>query len=189
MKRVFIIPGWDGFPENHWFPWMKKELGKMGFKVIIPAMPNPAKPEIEKWVFSLKKAVGILDEETYFVGHSIGCQAILRYLEKENFNGKIPIVIFVAGWLKLDNLENKEVKEIAKPWLEAPINFDKIKQKITTLNVFLSSDDPYNCLDENERIFKEKLGAKVIIERNKGHFTSDDDVNALPKVLSIFKET
>lgn len=53
----------------------------------------------------------------------------------------------------------------------------------------MSSDDPYGRLDENERLFKEKLGAKVIIERNKGHFTSDDDANALPKVLSIFKET
>ena len=26
MKRVFIIHGWEGHPENAWFPWLKKEL-------------------------------------------------------------------------------------------------------------------------------------------------------------------
>lgn len=24
-KRVFITHGWDGYPEEGWFPWLKKE--------------------------------------------------------------------------------------------------------------------------------------------------------------------
>jgi hypothetical protein len=27
-KRVFIIHGWEGYPEEGWFPWLKKELEK-----------------------------------------------------------------------------------------------------------------------------------------------------------------
>ena len=26
MRRVFIIHGWGGYPEEGWFPWLKKEL-------------------------------------------------------------------------------------------------------------------------------------------------------------------
>lgn len=183
MKRIFLIHGWDGFPENHWFPWLKRELEKIGFKVIVPAMPNSPEPQIERWVSHLKKIVGKLDEETYFVGHSIGCQTILRCLEKENFNGKIPAVVFVAGWFNLDNLEDDGVKEIAKPWINTPIHFEKVKSKVKKFVVFLSTDEPYGYVKENERTFKEKLGAEVIIEENKGHFTNQE----IPEVLKIIK--
>ena len=45
-------------------------------------MPNPSRPEIDSWVSFLKEKVGKLDERTYFVGHRVGCQAIMRLLEK-----------------------------------------------------------------------------------------------------------
>lgn len=187
MKRVIIIHRWDGNPRGDWYPWLKKELERIGFKVMVPAMPNASEPQIEEWISHLKKVVGKLDEETYFVGHSIGCQTILRYLEKENFSGKIPEVIFVAGWFKLDDLEDEEVKEIADPWINTPIDFNKIKQKIKKLTVFLSSNEPYGFVKENQRNFKEKLGADVIIEDNKGHFTEEDGIIEVPEVLKIIK--
>src|SRR3989338_6493172 len=80
-KRAFIIHGWDGYPDEGWFPWLKAELEKNGFQVHVPAMPESAEPKIETWVSHLSKAVGDVDENTYFVGHSIGCQTILRFLE------------------------------------------------------------------------------------------------------------
>ena len=40
MKRVFIIHGWGGYPEEGWLPWLKKELEKNGFKVFVPAIKN-----------------------------------------------------------------------------------------------------------------------------------------------------
>jgi predicted alpha/beta hydrolase family esterase len=77
-ERVFIIHGWEGYPEEGWFPWLKKEL------------------------------------------------------------------------------EN---------------------------NVAIFSDnDPYVPLRDSE-IFKEKLGAKIIVERGKGHFSGEDNITKLPVVL------
>ncbi len=49
--------------------------------VQVPAMPNTAEPKIETWVPFLEKLVGKPDKDTYLVGHSIGCQTILRYLD------------------------------------------------------------------------------------------------------------
>jgi hypothetical protein len=50
MKRVILIHGWDGFPNNCWFPWLKKELEDKDFEVIVPAMPNPEHPKVKPWV-------------------------------------------------------------------------------------------------------------------------------------------
>lgn len=186
MKRVFIVHGWDFKPEMNWYPWLKKELEKKGYEVSVPTMPNTSEPRIDKWISHLKKVVGRIDKETYFVGHSIGCQAIMRFLEKENPSVKIPKAIFVAGWFKLGNLEDEEVKEIAKPWLEENINFNKIKQKIEKLVVILSDNEPYNYVKENGIAFKDRLGAKVVVLMNKGHFTTDDDVKEIKEVLNEF---
>ncbi len=183
MKRAFIVHRWDGTSKSDWYPWLKKEVEKKGFKVEVPTMPNTSIPKIDDWVNHLKKVVGKLDSETYFIGHSIGCQTIMRYLEKENYNSKIGGIIFVAGWFKLDNLEGEEVEAIANPWMNITIDFNKIKQKIPKLSVFLSTNEPYGFVEENTKIFKEKLNAKVILEKNKGHFTEDDGINELPEVL------
>ncbi len=186
MKRIFIIHGWDYNPEMNWYLHIKNELEKKGYVVFVPSMPNTSTPSLKEWTSHLKKVVGKLDEETYFIGHSIGCQTIMRYLENENFKGKINKVVFVAGWFKLENLEDEEVESIAKPWLDTPINYFNVKLKINNLTVFLSSNDPYNSIKENEKIFKDKLGAKVIVLKNKGHFTSDDGITTIKEVLDEF---
>ena len=182
-----MIHGWDFNPKMHWYQWVKKELEKLNFKVIIPTMPNPSEPKIEEWVTRLKQVVEKLDADTYFIGHSLGCQAIMRFLENEDFTDKVPMIIFVAGWFKLDNLENKEVEKIAGPWINNPIDFNKIKSKIKKLVVFFSSNEPYGYVKYNAKIFQEKLGAKVIIEKNKGHFTAEDKITAMPEIIEIIK--
>jgi|SRR3989344_6879332 len=181
MKKVFIIHGWDFNPKMNWYPWLKRELEDLGFDVKVPSMPKTESPEINTWVDKLSDLVKIPDANTYFVGHSIGCQTILRYLE--SINKKVGGAVFVAGWLNLTNLEGKEVENIVRPWLETKIYFNKVKKVLPKLSVILSDNDPYNCLEENSKIFKEKLSANVIIEKNKGHFTESDGVKKLPIVL------
>src|SRR6185295_9549429 len=112
MKTIYLVHRWDSSPEKDWLPWVKTAFEKKGYTVIAPLMPHPEKPEIEAWVSHLSSLVSIVDEETYFIGHSIGCQAIMRYLE--TINTKIGGAIFVAGWLNLKNLEDAESETIAK---------------------------------------------------------------------------
>src|SRR3989339_2187551 len=101
MKRVFIIHGWDGYPEEGIFPWLKLKLEKSGFEVFNPAMPEPLNPKIETWVPFLGEQIGTPDENTYLFGHSIGSQAILRYLESLPKEMKIGGAVFLAGWINL----------------------------------------------------------------------------------------
>ncbi len=59
-------------------------------------MPSPSAPKIEEWVNKLKELVPNPDNETVFIGHSIGCQTILRYLEQLNLKTKVRKVVLVA---------------------------------------------------------------------------------------------
>jgi uncharacterized protein len=184
MKRVFIIHGWGGFGGEGWQAWLKDELEKKDFEVIAPDMPDTENPKIEAWVSFLAELVGKCDKDSFFVGHSIGCQTILRYLESLPDKEKAGGAIFVAGWLNL-KLSEEEEEEVAAPWLESPINLEKVKAKTKKFFAVFSSNDPYVPV-EDEKIFKEKLGAETLILENKGHFTGEDGINELPIVLEKF---
>ena len=125
MKRVILVHRWDGNPEVDWYPWLKKELEKRKVKVEIPEMPNPSKPAIETWVSFLAEHVKKIDAETYFIGHSVGCQTILRYFETLSNKQKIGGALIVAGGFTLQGLTTDEEREVAGHWLTAPFDFEK----------------------------------------------------------------
>ncbi len=181
-KRVFIIHGWDGNPLEGWFPWIKNELEKLSYEVIVPAMPNPSAPKIETWIPFLSKLVGSVDSDTYFVGHSIGCQAIIRYIQTLPEGTKIGGAVFVAGWYNLRNLETEEEKRIAGPWVNEPRNDKKIRDVVNKAVAIFSDNDPF-VMEENQKSWKTIVGAKIIIEHNMGHFNEDDGVTELPSAL------
>lgn len=181
-KRVFIVHGWGGYPKEGWFPWLKKELIDKGFVVKVPAMPDTENPRIDKWVSYLADLVGEPDKNTYFIGHSIGCQTILRYLETID----IPIggALFVAGWFNLENLEGDEIK-IARPWIETSMNMEKIKKSLLRSALIISDNDPYGAFEENRRKFK-KLGSEIVVLNNAGHISRGDGFKEVPTVIEQF---
>lgn len=186
-KRVFIIHGWDGYPDECWFPWLKTKLEKNGFQVYVPAMPEPAEPKIEVWISYLSEIIGDVNENTFFVGHSIGCQTILRYLESLPANKKVGGAIFVAGWFTLINLKTKKEKEIARPRLKTPIDFEKVKQHTKKFFAIFSDNDQFVPIN-NKKLFEWKLGAKTAIERGQGHFSGSDGVKELTSALNAVLE-
>lgn len=183
MKRAFLVHRWGGSPDEGFFPWLKEKLEQNGFGVNALEMPNTENPKMEEWVPFLSEQVGECDEETYFVGHSIGCQTIMRYLESLPEDARAGGVVFVAGWLHLNGLDSDEQK-IAEPWLEMPIDFEKIKSHAKKFVAIFSENDHYVPLSDSE-IFKEKLNAKIIIEKEKGHF---DEINEIPSALEAILE-
>lgn len=187
MRKVYLIHGWGGNPENAWFPWLKTELESKEFHVEAPEMPDTEKPKIELWLNKLRGVVPNPDEQTYFVGHSIGCQAILRYLESLRSETKVGGVVLVAPWMHLDEQtiaeEGPESVEIARPWLETPIDFEKVKSHSSKFFALFSNNDPFVPVSDRD-IFKEMLGAEVEIENEKGHFDDDAEITELPSALN-----
>ena len=177
-KRVFLIHGWGESPNDGWLPWLTSELEAQGYFSESLEMPDSMNPTIESWVNTIKRAVGEPDEETYFVGHSMGCQAILRYIESLPNGKKVGGAVLVAPWFHLkDATWNDEgfTKELAEPWLTTPINLEKVKSKAKHFVGIVSDNDSYVPLEDKE-IIKNKLGAEIAVLNNRGHISGDDGI-------------
>lgn len=189
MKNAYIIHGWDGSPKEVPLQWLRTQLEQIGYEVEVPAMPNPEEPTIESWVGKLNEIVNATSE-TILVGHSIGCQAVLRYLAQTSPETRVAGIVLVAPWMELDaqtiKEEGPEVEAMAAPWMQTPIDFATIKERTSCITAIFSDDDPFVSLTQEE-LFKKELGAKTIVEHAKGHFLKSDGVTTLPSALEAIK--
>ncbi len=174
MRRVILVHGWDGYPEEGWFPTFKQEMEAQGFVVIVPVMEPADAPQQEKWVPQLAGVVGTPDEDTYLVGHSAGCITILRYLEGLPTGTKVGGVVLVAGFT--DNLGFEDLKN----YFTTPINWDRIVTHADGFVAIHSTNDKYVPLSHADT-FKRFLGAKVVILKDRGHFAGSDGTTELPE--------
>lgn len=187
MSRIFLIHGWGGNPNIDWFPWAKKELQQKGYEVITPEMPDPEYPKIEPWVNKIKKVVGEVVSSDIFVGHSIGCQAVERYLQTLSANTKLNKAILIAPWVILTRKTFEEMGEnedVVKSWYEEPINYEKIKNMAKWTAVF-SDDDPFVNYQDNYKVYRDKLDAEIILRANQGHFSGEQGVTKIPFLIDL----
>lgn len=178
-KRVFIIHGWDGHPEEGWIPWLKQNLEKEGFEVHTPAMPNAAEPQMNEWLNHLKKIVRKPGENCFFVGHSLGCITILRYLESLDPESKIGGATLVAGFTS--NLGYQELDNFFTN--QRHVNWEKMKSVCPNVVAIHSDNDPFVSTHYGEEFFQEYLGARYILLHNKMHFSGSEGIKILPEAL------
>lgn len=177
-KKVFLVHRWEGSPEKDWQPWMKKELEKKGFKVFAPLMPDAANPKMDSWLnhlLHITKIAGYPNKNWFFVGHSLGCITILKYIEtlkEEEIGG----AVLVAGFS--DNLGFQEINS----FFTKPIEWDEIKSRCKKFVAIHSDNDPFVPMRYGD-IFREKLNAEVIIAHDMKHFTGKTGVSELPAAL------
>lgn len=184
-KRIIIVHGWEGSPTGDWVEWAAEEFRGKGYEVITPEMPDTDNPVIDKWIGHLKSVAGVADEHTYFIGHSVGCQTIMRFLE--TVDAKVGGAIFVAGWFDLENLESKEAEEIIKPWIQTPIGYAKVRACLARSVVVLGDNDPWVPYEETKKDFETRLGSEVVTIPGAGHMTSSDGFSTFPQLINIFE--
>jgi len=180
-KRLIVVHGWEGSPEHGWFPWLKSEMEKRGWQVQIPAMPSAAAPKVYEWVPYLLEVAGRVDENTFMIGHSLGCVTILKFLESLPKGKMLGGAILVAGF---DNsLTFKELEN----FFDTPIDWEKAKKKCKKFVSIHSENDP-SVPVENSIKFEKGLGAKKIIVDGYKHFSGDDGFTSLPLILEELLE-
>lgn len=177
-KHVIIVHGYKGKPETNWKPWLRQELEVKGMKVDVPEMPNTEYPIASEWVAVLAETVGKPTQDTYLIGHSLGCITILRYLETLDENNKIGGTILVAGFgERFPKYQNGSHDTFFDHMLDWP----HIRDYCNNFVAIHSEDDP-GVNTEQLDLFEDKLGAKVLRKHGFGHFGSADGVFEIPLV-------
>lgn len=182
MKRAIIVHCLGGNPRYAWYPWVKTQLEKKGYTVIVPEMPDPDPPRLATWLPHLTEVIGNPDDQLVLIGHSIGCATIMRYLESLEDDQQIGKAIFVAGFT--DQLGFKELEN----YFQKPLNYQKIKNKAKNGFVAIQSDDdPYVSAQYGQRL-KDELGAKLIIKHGAKHMSgpvdNEESCIELPEVVA-----
>ena len=181
MKRVFIIHGYTGYPDKNWFPWLRAESEKLGMEVTVLAMPNTNLPVLEEWLTYLHQTISKPDEETYLIGHSLGCPAILRYLESLDDGEAIGGVVLVAGFaeplLGLPQLDSFT----AGIWDD-----EKIKSHAKQIVIINSDDDEAVPFLNGEHV-RDRFDAELITVHGMGHINEKAGVTEAPFVLDKLK--
>jgi predicted alpha/beta hydrolase family esterase len=63
-------------------------------------MPNPHQPRLKDWLDTLSLNKNTLNKHTYLVAHSLGCAAVLRFLEQTQLRQPLGGILLVSGFAK-----------------------------------------------------------------------------------------
>ncbi len=175
-------------PDKIWMPWLKRELESRGYFVAALSMPEPNTPKIENWVPALAAAVGSPEADDIFVGHSMGVQAIVRYLETLPQNAKVAGAVFVGGFFsRLTHCdETPEDSAVRKHWMEKKPDLKAAAAKMRRSTAIFSDNDPYVPVD-NIPDFRNLLGSEIVLIPGAGHFASAENCLELPIVLEAIE--
>ena len=147
-------------------------------------MPNPNLPTITAWTSRISELIGDDPEvisRTVLVGHSVGCQAVLRYLEGLPKNVHVQGVLCVAGWFSVD-----EPWDAIRPWIDTPIDFDHVRAAANKTAVLLSDNDPFTSdWQANRKLWEQRLDADVSILPGARHIKDKQRDEILQAVLNL----
>ncbi|OGI93781.1 hypothetical protein A3A03_00830 [Candidatus Nomurabacteria bacterium RIFCSPLOWO2_01_FULL_40_18] len=164
--NIFIFHGTEGYPEENWFPWLKEKLEAKGCKVIVPQFPTPPiiPAKILEWFDVLKDYQKDINDNTIFIGHSLGGVFTLRILEKLRHPVK---AVFLTG----TPIGIQPILNYYRDNSFSGFDFDweNIKNKSKNFVVFQSDNDPYVGLENGKELAK-NLGIELSFIPNAGHF-------------------
>lgn len=163
---VLLMPRWSGDQTSDFYPWLTRELDDA--LLVAPLAPSKDAPTIDHCVRSLEKTFeGRSLEDTIVVGHSVGNQALLRWLAQRNDRARG--FVAVAGWWDVD-----EPWETIRPFIEDAFDIERAKKAAGKVRVFLSDNDPFTSDERaNGRTWEEKMGAQVTVLPGRAHFNDE----------------
>jgi len=114
-----LLHGYNGSPRKNFFPWLKKELVRRGYRAQAPRLPRPEDPRIKEQVDYVLK-IASFDRNTILVGHSLGGVVALKTLER--LAKPIRKTVLVTSFLENRFLDNDIFESHTFDW-----RFDKKK--------------------------------------------------------------
>ena len=156
---------YEGGVENtrHWFPWIRKELGKEDINFSNELYPKDWNPNYNEWKEIFEK--NEINENTILVAHSLGCGFVLRWLAETK--KKVKKVILVAPYV-LDSPKSPGLAEMVN------FEFDSSLNNLWKELIVFSSEDDGSYILKSAKEINSKLNSKHFSFKDKGHFTKGD---------------
>jgi predicted alpha/beta hydrolase family esterase len=186
--RLLLVPCWAGTPSSDFYPWLRAQLAAVHPRLFASVealdMPEPQTPVVQAWVDAIVQRIGTdaaLAHRTLLLGHSVGCQAVLRAVAALPQSLAVHGVLGVAGWWSVDQPWPTLV-----PWIETPFDHARARAAGGHIHVLVSTDDPYTADHEaTRRLFVERLGAHVRVVDGARHFNRAEEPAVLQALTAL----
>ncbi|WP_333803573.1 RBBP9/YdeN family alpha/beta hydrolase [Sulfurospirillum sp.] len=183
MKKVIIIHGYYASPNSHWFPWFVEKVHAVhGINVEVLRMPTPESPHVEAWLEKLRDKLGTPNNETFIIAHSLGCVALLHYLNdlQESFTlgGLILVSPFDQPLEVFPNLD---------AFVDVSLDYEKLARSALQKSVIFSDNDMYVPSSVSKALGVKLDSALFEIPRG-GHFLGIEGFETFPELYDIFKQ-
>lgn len=180
--RFVVLHGFEGSAHTNFIPWLKEALGKQGYEVEAPELPNSHDPkESEQVEYVLNNCT--LDEHTVLIGHSLGAVVGMKVLMKLDK----PISGFVAVAAAIDS-EFPNVKEA--PYhknFSWSIDYSLVQKNASNRIAVLSDTRETNRKSYLQYLSKKLDAAFIEAESNEEHFTDTEEPAILDAVTPQIK--
>jgi uncharacterized protein len=179
LRVIFIHGNGGGSVNDHWFPWLKLELEKIGLLVISRNFPDSQLSRQSVWLPFIKNEL-TADKNTIIVGHSSGAIAAMRYAEQ---NPIYASVLVGAGYT-----DGGDSNEKLSGYYDHPWNWPAIMNNQKWIIQFHSLDDPYIPISE-ARFIHQQLASEYYEFPDRQHFGGDgeNDQKTFPELLVALK--
>lgn len=176
-RRVIVIHGSFGFPEENWFPWLCDEVRRAGGVAIAPAMPFGEDQTLNSWARRFDISVGPLMDGDILVGHSMGAGFIVRLLEKT------PVFVhgcvYASGFMSKLGLE--QFDEVNATFVEPAVDWARVRTRARHWHAFHGSTDPYVPVAVGAE-FADRLGASFELIDEGGHLNAEAGFTTFPAI-------
>jgi len=160
-KRTFYDPHRATPSNDHWFPWLTKQLMMQDIHTVSIEMPRVYDPRYDVWKHELERYN--INENTILVGHSCGGGFLLRWLSEADV--KVSKVALVAPWIGHEPGESFD-----KTFFDFTID-PNVASRTTELHMFWSDDDMGSVLSSVDEIKGKVKDIKLHEFQGKKHFT------------------
>ncbi|MDH6311004.1 putative alpha/beta hydrolase family esterase [Dysgonomonas sp. PFB1-18] len=179
--NIYVVHGYTANSQANWYPDLKNHLESENIRVHIFDMPNSHAPVEKEWLDFLEANITNLDDKSIFIGHSLGCVTILRFLENKNTDN-IESLFLVSGFI--ENSPIPELSEFVKEEIDHSNFIETIKNRV----VISAEDDDIVPYPYSEVLAK-KLNAQFKLLETGKHFIDRDGFTAFPYLTNLVQAT
>jgi predicted alpha/beta hydrolase family esterase len=177
IRAILIHGNGNCKPTDNWFPYLKKELEKLGIKVGAPQFPDTELARASYWLPFLEQELKA-DENTMLIGHSSGAIAAMRYAETHRILGSALIGTYYTDLgIPTEKLSG---------YFDAPWNWNAIAKNQRWIIQFAGVNDPWVPIQE-AHIVRDRLNTEYYESPDQGHFGGDYYKETFPELLQAIK--
>lgn len=181
MENYLIIHGSFSSPYSNWLGWLHDFIEAEGKQVYVPDFPiGVGYQNYENWSKLLKYYLdlGLLNEKTTIIGHSIAPIFISKFLTKNKV--KVKKLIFVCGFNNYLGIDEQYDNVNKSMYFD---NLEDVKQYADEIICFYSDNDPY-VRYEVEKDFADTIATEHVFLPNSGHINSESGYDTFEEIIS-----